>query len=323
MNYQKAIQIMELGNSCIDIVVIKKQYKRLALKYHPDKNHEIDTSEKFIEITNSYEFLCDYLHMNHMKDDLKNIPYSELLHSFLNNIFTENIVNNLQENTYIIKILHNIIQKISKICEDKSIELLINLNKDVLIKLYEILYMYKDILYISDLLLIKIKEILEDKIKNDTCVILNPTLEDLFEHNLYKLHHENQLFIIPLWHDELVYDISGCDFYVKCFPILPENIKIDQDNNIVIELIYDIKDVFNEGGINVEYGNKWFRICSSNIRLIEKQSIIYKGYGIPIINSENIYDINKKSNIIVELFLENASFAERLSDATQNEEAIS
>lgn len=36
---------------------IKSAYKKLALKYHPDKNNSEDSREKFNEISNAYEIL--------------------------------------------------------------------------------------------------------------------------------------------------------------------------------------------------------------------------------------------------------------------------
>ena len=38
---------------------IKKSYKKLALKYHPDRNKEKDAEEKFKEISEAYAVLSD------------------------------------------------------------------------------------------------------------------------------------------------------------------------------------------------------------------------------------------------------------------------
>jgi len=38
---------------------IKKAFRKLALKYHPDKNKEEDAQEKFLEISKAYEILSD------------------------------------------------------------------------------------------------------------------------------------------------------------------------------------------------------------------------------------------------------------------------
>ena len=42
------------------INTIKKQYKKLAYKYHPDTNKDINSNHKFIEITNAYNLLKEY-----------------------------------------------------------------------------------------------------------------------------------------------------------------------------------------------------------------------------------------------------------------------
>jgi hypothetical protein len=298
MNYLKATTYLELEDD-ININSIKKQYRKLALKYHPDKNSSPEAAIRFLEISESYEFLCEYYQSADYKTD-HNITYSELLREFLQSVFNDGKIHG---NIYITQILQRIIEKMTNICEDKSMEFLKKLNKQLLIKLYEIMCVYRDVLLISDTFLEQIYEIIDDKIKNDFCVILNPTLEDLFEHNLYKLHHENQLFVIPLWHHELVYDISGTDFYVKCFPVLPDNITIDRDNNIIIEVLSNITTIFHDGGLTIEFADKWFRILAKDIRLIREQTIVIEDSGIPVIQQDNIYNINIKSNIIVDLFL--------------------
>ena len=54
-DYYKTLEI-DFG---ADILTVKKAYRKLALKYHPDKNKAPDASQKFIEITEAYEVLQD------------------------------------------------------------------------------------------------------------------------------------------------------------------------------------------------------------------------------------------------------------------------
>lgn len=42
-----------------DPTLVKKSYRRLAKKYHPDKNDAPDAEEKFKKVGNAYEILSD------------------------------------------------------------------------------------------------------------------------------------------------------------------------------------------------------------------------------------------------------------------------
>lgn len=55
---QNYYQVLELNNNASE-GDIKKAYKRLALKYHPDKNKDPDAVEKFQKVAQAYQHLTD------------------------------------------------------------------------------------------------------------------------------------------------------------------------------------------------------------------------------------------------------------------------
>jgi|UniRef100_A0A6C0IQS0 hypothetical protein len=297
MNYKKACEILDVNND-ISIQNIKKQYRLKALLYHPDKNQSDDANTKFQEISEAYQYLLDSEQDSEDDDNrdemLSNMDYKYYLFMFLKNT----IKGNSQE-----PLLYAILKKTTTLCSEKALQLLQNLEKPSLIKIYEILTKNKQYLHIESDLLDKIEQLIGEKIENDECVILQPCIDDLFENNLYKLTINQHIYIVPLWHTHMVYDNSGNDVYVKCFPILDDHIEIDKHNNIHIQHKETLDNIWKSKELYLNIGNKRVDVPIDQIALKPDQVICIKHAGISQINSDNIYDVSQKSHIYVYLKL--------------------
>jgi hypothetical protein len=133
---------------------------------------------------------------------------------------------------------------------------------------------------------------------------MHPLLDDLFENNLYKLTIDDESFIVPLWHHHLVYDSKKSqmkEMYVDCYPILPEHIFIDDNNNIHIYIETTITDIWSKEIIDFSLGSHMFYLKKEILLMKKYQQIIFHNQGIPIVNILDTYDVSKKSNIIVHI----------------------
>ena len=153
----------------------------------------------------------------------------------------------------------------------------------------------------------KIRDIVVKKYDNVEVYKLNPSLTDLFDNNLYKLYVNNELFLVPLWHNESYFDGSSCEIIVICEPELPSGINIDDNNNICIEkeIIWDdafMKLILKNENIQIQCGVKIFDIPPSELHIKREQYYIIKKKGLSRIKRD-IYDISEKSDIIVKIML--------------------
>ena len=157
---------------------------------------------------------------------------------------------------------------------------------------------------IDEDLLEKLKIGLQKKMLYENIIILNPTLKDLLDDNIYKLQIENKEFYVPLWHHELYFSLQGRDLIVKCEPELDKNMWIDHKNNLYIFLEVPIKDILASEFYEFEYGEKLFKIKGGDLRIMkEKQVVILKSEGILRINEEHTYDDSSRSDVYVEVVL--------------------
>jgi len=295
MNYQKACEILDLNQKQnIKIGEIKQQYKIYALKYHPDKNKSPNSTEKFQEIHTAYEYLCNNVDSDD-DSDTSDKSYSNILFKFLESIIP------IDKDS---QIMYLIIEKISKVCENKSVDFLEKLDKEVLIKILNLIKMNKEILHINNNYIELIESVINKKSQNDEVIILNPTLEDLFDNNLYKLTVENQTYIVPLWHHELIYENNNRDIYVKCNPILPDNIEIDDINDIHVYKQYSIKELWGKDTFEVDIHVKKIQLEVNKLKLMRYQTIILLKSGISRVNLKNIYDVTMVSTIYIHVTLD-------------------
>lgn len=57
--FEKSCDELEFNTYDIDFYQVKLQYRKLAKKYHPDLNRDVDTTEKFQQINSAFEFLTE------------------------------------------------------------------------------------------------------------------------------------------------------------------------------------------------------------------------------------------------------------------------
>jgi curved DNA-binding protein CbpA len=156
MNYKDAFEILEIdlteiGYNDISLEYLKKQYRRLALKNHPDKNGNTpESNEKFQKINEAYHYLKrEIKHLNpedlleqdennNEEEDLQTSSlYFNILRGFMKTVFEG------KYNDILSKIVNDIMTTGKKI----SAKLFDDLDKDTALNIYTFLYL-KNLRYI-------------------------------------------------------------------------------------------------------------------------------------------------------------------------------
>jgi curved DNA-binding protein CbpA len=311
MNYEDAFNILEIDvihtkYEELTLEYLTKRYRKLALKYHPDKNGNTEEStEKFKKINEAYTYLKrefkalksdDFINEKGDEyNDETSFVYLNVLKDFIKSVMKGNYID------IIAKIVNDILIAGKQI----SLKVFEDLDKDTALNIYIFLSRYKTILHFSNDLLENVRQIVINKYDNVEIYKLNPSINDLMNNNLYKLYIEGKLYLVPLWHSESYYDGSGCEIIVFSEPELPNNINIDDDNNLIIEINISTYNVLpdmivNDSPLSFNIGEKSFYIPLSSLHIKSEQYYCFKGQGISKIK-KNIYDITDKSDIIAKI----------------------
>jgi len=279
MNKKRAFQILDINEKKMNKLnkteysgVIKKNYKIKALLHHPDKNPSEESHKKFIEIKEAYEFLST----NEFVDDRTDTSFYELLDEFIKNHFQ---FYNEKIRSQIVKVL---CENMQTIYDDNISFIFQNINQD------QFIHYFKRFCVIEK--------------KKNVEIILRPLLEDIFKNNVYKLNYDNHEFIIPLWHNELIYEVEDKDIIIKIEPQLDNNVNINENNDICVYISKKIQNIFGNEYMHFNVNNEVYCIECERIKLLPFQKIILHEKGISKIKND-IYDVSRRSNINVFLTL--------------------
>jgi len=129
---------------------------------------------------------------------------------------------------------------------------------------------------------------------------------------LYKITKEDEVYLVPLWHHQLIYEHNGIDFMVDIIPKYPieeyddEEYWIDSENNLHQKKIYPIRFLLEKSAkkekMMVSFGKKMFEFSPELLRIVPTQIWKWPREGIPKIQEE-IYDTSKKSDVFLHIHL--------------------
>ena len=317
MDYKRAFEILEIPSDIdiykLNLNYLKKKYHKLALHNHPDKNgNTIESNEKFKQINEAYNYLkreIKYLNVEIEDDNLESELNNEDVSVYQLGEILKQFINSFLEGKYS-DIITNLIADIVTGCKKISLKLFEDLDKDKLLNIYTFLSKYKVVLYLDESILEDIKKIVIQKYSNVLLYKLNPSINDMLNDNIYKLYVENKLYLVPLWFNESYFQNEDSEIIVICEPELPDNIKIDEDNNIYIDIKYNISSdtfnkIINNENISFYIGDKEINIPLSELYMKREQYYRIKNKGLlkQDIDMDNYYT-TYKSDIIVKIILE-------------------
>jgi hypothetical protein len=299
--------LREIYDTEISENIIKRQYHKMARIYHPDKNSNKDAVEKFKVLNESYEFTMRYY--GYLEDERYNLEEedendvgvfssNESWFSYIQPFMQSDIFLTIQS-----KILHSIMSQLYMKCESKAYSLIEQLDAYKLEKMVGLLKTNRQLFHISDEFIGNVEKMYTQKRNASQTVIVRPTLVDLIEEQVYKLEENSQIYYIPLWHHELIYDIDGRDLCITIEPDLEENIEIDDKNNVYVYKQMTLHEVWRIQEIEVDIGKRRLKIPRADLKMRPIQKFVFPNQGIPRISTQNVYDVSSKSKLIITLMI--------------------
>ena len=305
---------------------IKKQYHKAALKWHPDKNHDNveEATENFQKVSEAYNFLSKliiternrnngihiwrYADDSSEREERENVFVSSEANKNYINMVT-NALASLFKGDYKGLVAH-IVNELGNSNRDYIREQLTTMEKQKAFDIYNLLHANKDLFLIDDDLLDFVSTIIKEKYKDDEVYIIRPSLNDLLESSIYKLHVNDKLYLVPLWHHEMYFDkkdtngtING-EIIVFCQPKLPPNMSIDEYNNLYVRHTMQLtNELLKRGFVSLQVGPKTYSIPLNQLTIQKKQVYKIKGRGLPKLTTDT-YSVEPKADIIVTIDME-------------------
>ena len=307
MKISDAIAILNIQNYNITNIQyisyneLKKHYHIQALLYHPDKNNNTENSTLIFQNINcAFRTLKDVISANDLSaNDLNNDDsYNNLLINFINNVinyYNNNNVLNLDE---------------IKLEADKHLTMFLetlfsNLSLIILEDIYLLLAKFNNNYLLTNRIVTIIKKLIISILEKNAIYIINPTISNLLNSDIYKLNINNEYVYVPLWHNELAFENA----IIKIYPLLATNMYLDSSNNIYYTYKNKFSTLLENIANNINYiiitiDNNTYNIAINNLIMSKYQTYILKNQGIPVINSNNILDNSVKSSIIFHIYLD-------------------
>lgn len=264
MEVQKACDLLEL-KWCKSLTEkeVKTAYFRQARKYHPDKLKQdtgMDTIT-FIEIQDAYKCVIQWINRPN-----RHINVSEMK-NYLHTLFGVHEDNCLR---YIM---------------DFITEFKLNLDKESygLIQQLILEYYRKSQLHREN---------------NTYRVTLQPTLDNLLNHDIYSLVFQEETYYIPLWHEQVEFLNETCKVVVNIEPILPNGIFKD-DNVLYVHHSLSVHELLGKETYDIFVGKRKFTIIVSDLKLQSYQCIPFLHAGIADISTTSIFSVDTLNPVYI------------------------
>lgn len=307
MDLQTSAELLDIDIdqlSSFDDNMLKKQYHKMALRYHPDKCGNLPSATfRFQQTQSAYHYLLNFINnkdsFSSFESPEEEINYYEILTSFIKHVSTCPSESD--------QLFTSIVKEILTGFNHISIAIFDAVDKEVALEIYGFLVKHQQTIRVNSITLEKVRDILLKKYQNTHLITINPRISDMFSSNVYKLVYKEETYYIPMWHEEVHYDCLNNlpnELIIKCIPELPENITLDDQNNILVVLNVSLKEIdLKTGVIPFSIDDYTFTVPCGSLFIKPIQRYIMKHAGIPRIDETNMYNDSIKSDIIVKIIL--------------------